>query len=605
MAKASDAVGAATLSLPPGATGPAARFALELRPTQDPVAFAGVMQAALAPLAARVAPLSALEPRVLVAELPGRVFTDDSTAFAAAHALEEEFDLAAAEPDLPTDLFPEMLPSTDAKDPPPEGLDGFPPGCWAPGQPELDRDPLWAIKAMRVPEAWAFSEARQRPSRGEGVVVAQPDTGITRHAELEDVVSAPGYDVLSGDADPTDPLGQGGNPGHGTATASVVVSPETRVVSGTAPRARHMPIRAIESVIRITQVSVARAIDWAVEHDAHVITMSLGGIPSFSLHRALRRAVAADVIVLAAAGNCARFVVWPARYDECIAVGGTNWRHEPWRGSCRGSAVDVSAPAENVIRARVVQGAGPGADHVGQGQGTSFAVALTAGVAALWLAHHGRANLIAAARGRGETLQTMFSRLVRATALRPGSGIPSSWVPGWSTPARSWRPTSTGARPRGGGAAGRPSDRGRAHRAVARRRVDRARGRAGRLAGLASLRPGDRQRAAARPDRGAGGRGRAAPEAPAEAGRPLRSSRPPRRGGRQPEAAGLARARRGAGAGGRTGGGELHERAAARPIDRPSPRAWWPAGRARRARGWPPSRWTWKLWRMPSRTPRR
>ena len=420
MTKATDAVSAATRSLPAGATAPAARFALELRPTQDPVEVAGVVQAALGPLAARVAPLSALEPRVLVAELPGRVFTDDSTAFAAAHALEEDFELAAAEPDLPTDFFPEMLPSTDAKDPPRESLDRFPPGCWAPGQPELDRDPLWALKAMRVPEAWAFSEARQRPSRGEGVVVAQPDTGVTRHAELDDVASAPGFDVLAGDADPTDPLDQGGNPGHGTATASVLVSPETRVVSGTAPRARHMAIRAIESVIRITQVSVARAIDWAVEHDAHIITMSLGGIPSFALHRALRRAVAADVIVLAAAGNCARLVVWPARYDECIAIGGTNWKHEPWRGSCRGPAVDVSAPAENVIRARVVQGSGPGADHVGQGQGTSFAVALTAGVAALWLAHHGRANLIAAARVRGETLQAMFSRLVRATALRPG-----------------------------------------------------------------------------------------------------------------------------------------------------------------------------------------
>ena len=30
-----------------------------------------------------------------------------------------------------------------------------------------------------------------------------------------------------------------------------------------------------------------------VEHGAAVITMSLGGIPSFSLHRAVRRAVAA------------------------------------------------------------------------------------------------------------------------------------------------------------------------------------------------------------------------------------------------------------------------------------------------------------------------
>lgn len=91
------------------------------------------------------------------------------------------------------------------------------------------------------------------------------------------------FDVLSGDADPTDPLYQGGNLGHGTATASVLVSPKTHVVSGTAPRARHMLIRAIESVIRITQVSVARAIDCAVEHDAHVIIMSLGGIPSFAI----------------------------------------------------------------------------------------------------------------------------------------------------------------------------------------------------------------------------------------------------------------------------------------------------------------------------------
>jgi subtilisin family serine protease len=74
--------------------------------------------------------------------------------------------------------------------------------------------------------------------------------------------------------------------------------------------------------------------------------------------------------------------------------------------------VDVSAPGENVLRA-IAQG------DVGQGQGTSFAVALTAGVAALWLAHHGRANLVAAARDRGETLQAMFRRLVRATARAP------------------------------------------------------------------------------------------------------------------------------------------------------------------------------------------
>jgi subtilisin family serine protease len=180
-----------------------------------------------------------------------------------------------------------------------------------------------------------------------------------------------------------------------------------------------MPIRAITSVVLISQVAVAEAIGYAVDHGAHVITMSLGGVPAAVLQRAVRRAVAADVIVLAAAGNCVRLVVWPARYDECIAVAGTNAADRMWKGSCRGSAVDISAPAQNVFKANAARGSA-----VGQGQGTSFAVALTAGVAALWLAHHGRADLIAAVRARDETLQDMFRRLVRATARRPA---------GWDT----------------------------------------------------------------------------------------------------------------------------------------------------------------------------
>jgi hypothetical protein len=173
-----------------------------------------------------------------------------------------------------------------------------------------------------------------------------------------------------------------------------------------------MPIRAIESVVQITLGTVAEAVDWAVEHGAHVITMSLGGFFSFSMQRALRRAVQADVIVLAAAGNCIGAVVWPARFDECIAVAGVDARGVKWSGSCSGSTVDISAPAQNVWRAAIPDGAG-------RSQGTSFAVALTAGVAALWLAHHGRANLVAAARARGETLQVMFRRMVGATARRP------------------------------------------------------------------------------------------------------------------------------------------------------------------------------------------
>lgn len=396
-----------------------ARFALVLRQSQDPVELVGTVADALEPLGARVAPLSDLEPSVLVVELPDRELgPEPDTAFAAAHALRQEFVLASAEPDLPTGFFP-VDPPAAGSDPRDESATDVVPGCFAPTLPELDGKPRWALTAMNVQSAWALSEERMRPARGEGAVIAQPDTGVTRHAELDGVTTVWPFDVLDGDPDPSDPL-RPGNPGHGTGTASVAVSGESLVVCGSAPRAQHMPIRAVESVIRITQVSVARAIDWAVAHGAHVVTMSLGGIPSIPLYRALRRAVEADVIVLAAAGNCVGMVVWPARYEDCIAVAATDSRDAPWRGSCHGSAVDVSAPGENVVCALVPAGAAPGNAAVGQNQGTSFAVALTAGVAALWVAHHGRANLVGAARARGETLQQMFRRLVTATARRPG-----------------------------------------------------------------------------------------------------------------------------------------------------------------------------------------
>ena len=311
--------------------------------------------------------------------------------FAAGYALAEQFDLISAEPDLPTAFFPEQG-TAQASAFLGGALSGFPPGCWVDPEPALEPTPAWAIDRMHVPAAWVFSEQSGRPSRGQDVIVAQPDTGITAHVELVGVAFVPGFDVIDDDNDPTDPLTEPGNPGHGTGTASVLVSLESYIVTGSAPRARLMPIRTIESVVRIRQITVARAIDWAIQEGAHVVTMSLGGIPASALHRAISRAVEADLIVLAAAGNCVRLVVWPARYDECIAVAATNAADQPWPGTCRGAPVDISAPGQNVYRAVVPPGGPTGADTVGQGQGTSFAVALTAGVAALWVAHHGRAE---------------------------------------------------------------------------------------------------------------------------------------------------------------------------------------------------------------------
>lgn len=327
----------------------------------------------------------------------------------------------AVQPDLPRGGVPVKA------DPKPgiESVDDFPLGCWVAEEPALNENPRWALDAIKVRAAWQLSSQMGRPGMGRGIIIAQPDTGITDHRQLSGVRLAGAFNTLGdGPADnATDPLTQGFglNPGHGTGTASVVVSPDhdaADMVVGSAPLASHLPIRALRSVWLHEELPIASAVDLAVEKGAHVITMSLGGValPFSPLRAAIRRAVAKNVIVMAAAGNCVGTVVYPARFSECLAVAGTNSQGGKWPGSCSGLSVDISAPAQNVLRAF----AKPDTNgSTGQGQGTSFAVALTAGVAACWLAHHGRDQLIVEAKKRGETLQTMFRRLVRATSQRP------------------------------------------------------------------------------------------------------------------------------------------------------------------------------------------
>ena len=184
------------------------------------MAVAAEIETVLVPFAARVAPLSPLDAYALVLTLPGRALRrEPAVVFEAAYALVRRFALEAAEPKTFTDVFPE--PDARREGARQESIDDFPPGCWVPEQPALKS--RWALDKIFAPEAWAFSEARQRPNRGRGTIVGQPDTGVAAHPELEGVPKVPGYDFVEDDSDPTDPLNYDGNPGHGTGTGSVLL----------------------------------------------------------------------------------------------------------------------------------------------------------------------------------------------------------------------------------------------------------------------------------------------------------------------------------------------------------------------------------------------
>jgi hypothetical protein len=87
--------------------------------------------------------------------------------------------------------------------------------------------------------------------------------------------------------------------------------------------------------------------------------------------------------------------------------------------------VDISAPGASVWTARVVLGNPPGF-VVSRSDGTSYAVAVLAGVAAMWLAYHGP-DRIRRQYGRAN-VQNAFLSLLRSHGRR----VPPDWISnGW------------------------------------------------------------------------------------------------------------------------------------------------------------------------------
>jgi hypothetical protein len=175
-------------------------------------------------------------------------------------------------------------------------------------------------------------------------------------------------------------------------------------------------------VVVIAELKVAQAVTEAVAAGAHVISISLGGFPGPPLRWAVRNAVWNDVLVVAAAGNYWPRVVFPAGYPECVAVGGCTIDRSRWQYSSR-NVFPGTRPVSIAAPARCVRNAAWNDDPVettGRDAGTSFATAIVAGAAALWLQRHDRQALISALAGRAP-LQALFQAHLAATAM-PGAG---------------------------------------------------------------------------------------------------------------------------------------------------------------------------------------
>ena len=314
---------------------------------------------------------------------------------------------------------------------------------------DINGDIWWHLRAspgVNAEEAWKYSRRMGKPEKGEGIMIAMPDTGYGNHvftgtydASAKRAVwknttfKSRGHNFREGGSNACDPMKTWfGQNGHGTMVAALAAGDgEQRdkyghFQPGAAPKAGVMPLRVLTHVAsHDANDRLRQAIDYAKHNKAHVVSMSIGsvaiGADLRKVKMAIDDAINHNMILVAAGGQGWNFLtvtanaVFPSSYEQVISVGGINTKSEYWYGGFKGEDIAFTGPAKDVCVALAKQG--PLESKLGVG--TSISTALTAGVAALWLAHHGRDELISVATQRDEKLQHLFCKAVEASVNKP------------------------------------------------------------------------------------------------------------------------------------------------------------------------------------------
>ncbi|MFG2047160.1 type VII secretion-associated serine protease mycosin [Micromonospora sp. NPDC048935] len=243
------------------------------------------------------------------------------------------------------------------------------PTNYKPGGIERVRSDQWHLTYLKTSEA-------QQICRGAGVIVAVPDTGVQPHPDLRRNLLQ-GTDILAGG----DGNGQSDQHSHGTGMAGLIAAHGQGAnlgVLGIAPEARILPIRDTPADGKEEPDNLAAAINFAIRNGADIISISSVGGAGIPLQRSIKAALAADVVVVASAGNHPQdaAVGYPASEEGVIAVGGIDRDGNHAAVSVTGPEIDVVAPAVDIYSTSID-------GKYRKGTGTSDATAIVAGAAAL------------------------------------------------------------------------------------------------------------------------------------------------------------------------------------------------------------------------------
>lgn len=243
------------------------------------------------------------------------------------------------------------------------------------GAQVLTDDPFlsqqWGWFRVAADKAW------QAGYKGSSIVVAVLDTGVDLdHPDLADNL-VDGWNFVDNNNDVSD------LDNHGTMVSGIIaaMADNGEGLAGVAPEAKIMPLKILDSDGGNPR-DVASAIRYAADNGAKIITMSFVGQYtrlSIATESAIDYAARKGCILVAAVGNDnIDELVFPASYEQVIAVSAIDQNDFKAEFSNYGSYVDFSAPGINIVSS------GKDGDYF-IANGTSFAAPFVAGVVALML----------------------------------------------------------------------------------------------------------------------------------------------------------------------------------------------------------------------------
>ena len=214
----------------------------------------------------------------------------------------------------------------------------------------------WNMKLVGAVRTWGIQKGS--PSVAIAVIdtgIAYEDFGPYRKApDFAGTVFLPGFDFVNNDSHAND------DEFHGTHVASTIAEATNNGIgfAGLAFGCALMPVKVLDEQGNGTFFDVAQGIDYAVnfqqngQNPVKVINLSLGGPGSSdSVSRAIDRAAARGVVVVAASGNESKGTIdFPATHPSVIAVGAVDARKERAVYSNFGKELSLVAPGGNCDR---------------------------------------------------------------------------------------------------------------------------------------------------------------------------------------------------------------------------------------------------------------